>query len=216
MLAQGTNSPFQLATVTSQHNPGVRVSFDGDIDDNGANIETNITFMCVTNYLPYVNDRVLMAKVGSTWVVVGVIGPTLASGRVKISRAANVGVTITLLGCAGTSPTAGWYTAGVLDATASGNDKFTVNQDCLVSVDSEASGISTTANYRLQYNGIYADSTTQDFENFMTNWGGGKVARLQWTQFMRAGESFGLCVRADGNLTINTKVSFMSCYFTDG
>jgi hypothetical protein len=64
---------FALATV-QQLSP-LYVAFEGQIDDNGNPLVTQVALVTLADYYPVVGDRVLLARVGKTWVVLGEIGP---------------------------------------------------------------------------------------------------------------------------------------------
>lgn len=61
---QKSKSQFRLGTVTGTTG-GVQVQFDGE----GATSPKAYTRL--SSYAPTTNDRVLLAQVGSTWVVLG-------------------------------------------------------------------------------------------------------------------------------------------------
>lgn len=65
------NGEFELATITSIQTGGVRVAFDADVDDSGNPVETAKTFPQLGAAITQqVGSRVLMLKLGKTWVVV--------------------------------------------------------------------------------------------------------------------------------------------------
>lgn len=60
------DSPFKLATVNPAHSSGrPRVTFDGE---STLSVKT---YPYLTSYTPAASDRVLMARVGTSYVVVG-------------------------------------------------------------------------------------------------------------------------------------------------
>ena len=72
---RGANPPaeeaYALATVMAI--APVTVAFDGEIDDTGVAITTPMTMKYLKSYTPTVNDRVIMLRVGKSWVIVGAI-----------------------------------------------------------------------------------------------------------------------------------------------
>ena len=71
-LDNGTPTPFSLGVISTLINDGtVTVSFEGDIDDDGNTVPSDdLALVSLDSYNPLVGDRVLLAEVGDTWVVV--------------------------------------------------------------------------------------------------------------------------------------------------
>jgi hypothetical protein len=62
---------FALATV-QQLSP-LYVAFEGQFDDNGNPLVTQVALVPLDSYNPFVGDRVVLARVGKTWVIVNSI-----------------------------------------------------------------------------------------------------------------------------------------------
>ncbi len=77
-------NPFihgKITTVDSTN--GVYIAFEGDEDDNGASVETVSPLPILGSYYPTVNDRVLLASVKDTWVILGEVGNSLPELKQK-------------------------------------------------------------------------------------------------------------------------------------
>lgn len=61
-----TRSPFRLGTVTGTTG-GVQVQFDGE------SATSPKAYKRLGSYTPTVGNRVILARVGSTWVVMGAV-----------------------------------------------------------------------------------------------------------------------------------------------
>lgn len=70
-----TASPsFRLGTIPNDHSSGdPRIILDGESE------AANITYKCVS-YTPVAGERVLLGRVGSSWVVLGGIGAAGGGG----------------------------------------------------------------------------------------------------------------------------------------
>ena len=66
-----SGSPFQIGVVRSIS--PLNISFDGEVDDNGNPITNPTSLVSLAGYFPTVGDRVLLAQVGKTWVVIDII-----------------------------------------------------------------------------------------------------------------------------------------------
>lgn len=71
-LDDGVPTPYSLATISTLVGDGtVTVTFEGDVDDDLNPVPSDdLPLVSLDTYNPLVGDRVLIAEVGDTWVVI--------------------------------------------------------------------------------------------------------------------------------------------------
>jgi hypothetical protein len=75
-MADPAENVFIHAVVTTVDlgNDLVYVAFEGDADSNDVAVETAANLPYLSRYIPAVNDRVLLASVKDTWVIIDRVG----------------------------------------------------------------------------------------------------------------------------------------------
>lgn len=194
--AGGTaGNDYALATVTSYQTGGVRVAFDGDIDDSGNPIETAVTFVCL-GVAPGVGNRVLMLKIGATWMVLGPIN-TLLPERVHWNRSANIAANAYV--DVGQPPANDYMTSTLISLNSANATQLTMSVDChldlVITGSAPAVSGQTVSGFATSQNG--ARPTTAG-----TQQQGGSVFQFIWnySAFVQAGDVFVLQHR-NGNVS---------------
>ncbi len=131
------DDPYAIAWVTSLS--PLRVAFEGNVDASGNLVETPQALVALSTYSPAVGSRVLLSKVGGTWVIMGSIdSPGDNYSRYHVARTAN-GVASLAYDQFGTPPTTPWST-GSLTGGAQSMSRTTITKDCHLDLYANLSG----------------------------------------------------------------------------
>jgi len=221
---------YELATVTSiPATGGIKVAFDGDIDDSLNPIETAVAFSFLQPFMGSVGSRVIMLKKGATWICMGLVGTVIATpGRTKtIVSPGSIGSGVYVSNTV--PPSSTWHTRGTGSGGSGAGSRVTLLQDCIVNLGAtcyHTAGVQATAAELIATlpaggAGWYGDTGVEFHGSVLSQLGGGQMySTIQFTALMRANEGFDFNVRnlsgGTDTLTLHTHLEFIPTPIIDG
>lgn len=187
--------PYALGYIEYTDATTNYVSFEGNVDDNGARVYTPQNIGSLSSYDPIVGDRVLLLRVGHTWVILGAIekqGITYA--RYAVGRSA-VGIVAGAYDIPPAVPSNPWSTSSTFSDPNTWS-RITILKPCHIDYTTIWSG--TGGSYsEMQLRTLAQASTVQS-----TTPGGGLFQGIiSYSGLLVAGETLDVILRNTGTAT---------------